>query len=193
MSMPRRTVTAALGTDNSGAVLRSAPTCLHRLGPRSLRGTADELRVLGEHAGKRVGPRGLRRGATGAQLRGRNIEADRARRCIDADAIAVAHQANRAAHGGVRRNMSDHKPVAAAGKAAIGDQRHLRAEAHSGNRAGGTEHFPHSRTAARTLATNDDDVTTLHTAGQDRLRRPLLAVEYACTAFEAHAFVTRDF
>src|SRR4029077_1821175 len=111
---------------------------------------------------------------------------------VNRDLIPVFDQTNRAADGGLGRNMSDHEAVTAPGEAPVGDERDVGAEAASHERARRAEHLAHSRPSARPLVADDDDVALLHTPGEDRRRRPLLPLEDARTAREALAFLARE-
>src|SRR4029077_3717882 len=117
-----RTVTRAFRTDNSGDSLGVAPTCLYRLSHRSLRGAADKLCVLGERPADREGLRRLPGGPPPPQFSLRQQHLKRAPARVHQDAVATFEQSDRATDGGLRRNMSDHEAMAAAGKASIGNQ-----------------------------------------------------------------------
>ena len=71
-----------------------------------------------------------------------------------------------------RVHMADDKAVAAAGKAAVGNQRHLVAQALAHDGAGRTQHFAHAGPALRTFVAQHQDV-----AGHDG------AVEYGLQGF----------
>ena len=51
--------------------------------------------------------------------------------------------------------------------------------------AGDGEHLAHAGPALRSLVADHDDVAGLDRAGEDRVHRPVLAVEHAGGAFEA--------
>src|SRR6202007_2098054 len=123
-----RTVTAALCTDNSGATLRVAPTCLYRLGHRSLRGAADQARVLCEHAALRIGPGRAPGGAPAPQLRRGQLDVQLPSHRVDADPVTVAQQCDRSADGGLGRDVPHDEAVTAPGETPIRDEGHLRAE-----------------------------------------------------------------
>ena len=77
---------------------------------------------------------------------------------IDGDRVAVLDEGERAAHVGFGRDVADDKAVAAAGEAAVGDERDIFAETFAHDGGGGREHFAHAGTAFGPFVTNDDHV-----------------------------------
>jgi len=57
-----------------------------------------------------------------------------------------------------RSDVADDESVAAAGEAAIGNERNFFAEPTAHDRAGGPKHLPHPRTALGSFVTNHDDM-----------------------------------
>src|SRR4051812_49706125 len=76
-----------------------------------------------------------------------NVEA--ARLYIDPDAIAIAHQRQRSADEGLRRDVTDAHAPRRAGEAAVSDQRHLLAHALAVDQRRDTKHLAHAGTADR--------------------------------------------
>ena len=66
---------------------------------------------------------------------------------VDDDRVAVAHERDRPAAERLRRDVADHQPVRRAGEAAVGDQRHLVAEALADERRRDVQHLAHAGAA----------------------------------------------
>src|SRR5205814_1604441 len=169
-----------------------APTWLYRLSHRSARGAADEMRVLGEHAGERVGLRRPRRRAPAPQLRSRQVHADLAPCGIDADAVPAAQQPDRPADCRLGADVSNNKAVTAAGEAPVGDQSHLRSQASSGDGARRAEHLGHAGRPAWALLADHDYVAGAHPTGENRPGGALLALEHTRRPLEACPLLAGD-
>src|ERR1700742_3934366 len=98
---------------------------------------------------------------------------------VDLDGVTVAQQCDWAANGRFRPDMADTEAAGGARKAAVGDQGDLAAHPLARQRCRRRKHFTHSRAAARTLVTDDDDLAFLVGLLLDRLEGVLLAVETA--------------
>ncbi len=144
-------------------------------------GGADQQRVLGQRAAAdlRCGrlPAGAARGEIG-------VGGDLAAGGVDHDAVAFVQQRDRPAARGFRRDVADHEAVGGAAEAAIGDQRHVVAEAAADQRGGDAEHLAHAGAAGRAFVADHDDVALDDVAGLHRGERLLLAFEHAGAAFE---------
>src|SRR5829696_755022 len=90
---------------------------------------------------------------------------------VDGDHVAVAEDADRAAHRRLGGDVADAEAARAAGEAAVGHQRDLRAEWHPLEHRREREHLAHPRPAARPLVAHDDDVTRADPAVDERLDR----------------------
>src|SRR5579863_2399347 len=80
---------------------------------------------------------------------------------VDLDSVTIAQQCDRAADGRFRPDMADAESAGGARKAAVGDQGDLAARSLTRQRCRRRKHFTHSRTAARPLVTDDDDLAFL--------------------------------
>src|SRR3546814_3511930 len=80
-------------------------------------------------------------------LQGRpvHLERDAAPRDVDGDAVAVLHQRDRPAGGGLGRHVADREARAATGEAPVGDERPGRDEAAAREEGGGVEHYVRER------------------------------------------------
>ena len=85
--------------------------------------------------------------------------------------------ADRAADGGLGGDVADHEAVGAAGETAVGDERHVVAEAAAHDGAGRRQHLAHAGAALRAFVADDHHVPGLDRAVEDRFERVLLAVE----------------
>ena len=104
---------------------------------------------------------------------------------VDGDGVAFFHERERAAERGLGGDVADDEAVRAAGEAAIGDQRHVFAEALAHDGAGGGEHLAHAGAADRAFVPDDDDVAFLHGAIEDAGEGVLLVFEDERFAGEA--------
>src|SRR5262245_48168360 len=89
--------------------------------------------------------------------------------------------------------MSYDKPVAAAGKAAVGDQCDFISESLSHDCTRRAEHLAHTRRTFGTFVADNNDIAGDDSAIQNRLQRGLLRVEHARAARERQAFFSSDF
>src|SRR6185312_6616430 len=161
-------------------------------GHRTGRGAANQLRILGQDARGGEWLARLPRCAAATQLAGGKVGPDLPPYRVDRNNVSVAQQSDGATDRGLGRNMSDHEPVAAAGKAPIGDQRDFVSQAAPDDGARGTQHFAHARTAHRTLVADDDDIARTHAPGKNGRGLLLLAVEHSGGAPEGLTFFPRD-
>src|SRR5262249_12886120 len=107
-------------------------------------------------------------------------------------AVTIPDEADRAAAGGLRRNMSDRESGRAARETAVGDERALLREAPALQIAGRQEHLLHAGPTFRPLVTHDDDVAGLHPVIEDVGDEGILTFVDACgTAERAHRRIDR--
>src|SRR5579859_3139792 len=114
---------------------------------------------------------------------------------VDLDSVTVAQQCDRAANGRLRPDMADAEAAGGARKAAVRDQGDFTAHSLARQRCRRRKHFSHSRTAARPLVTNDDDLAFPVGLLLDGLEGILLAVETtggACESEVRHACDLHD-
>src|SRR5436190_5210240 len=143
-----------------------------------------EPRILREHPGPV--PR-RRRGPLLPALRELVVvdeQVERAGGDVEADPVAVAHEGDRPAVGGLGRDVADAQAGRPAGEPAVGEQEDLLAQARALDGAGDGEHLAHPGTAARPLVADDDNVARHERSARDRLHRRLLGVEHARGALE---------
>ena len=88
--------------------------------------------------------------------------------------------------------MADHKTMTAAGEAAIGDQRHLIAQATPHDGRGGGEHFTHARPTAGAFIANHYHVARHHCAVVNPLLGFFFGTEHPCRAGKVGAFLAGD-
>ncbi|CAM2160612.1 hypothetical protein PT2222_80196 [Paraburkholderia tropica] len=128
---------------------------------------------------------------------------DRAVRNVDADLVAVAHEADRAARCRFRRAVADREARGAAREAAVGQQRAGLAQTLRLDVAGRVEHFLHAGAALRAFVAHDHHVAGLDLVGEDVRDRFVLRFGHVRRAFEHedavvharrlhHAAVERD-
>jgi PAS domain S-box-containing protein len=103
---------------------------------------------------------------------------------VDADAVAVAHQANRAAGSRFGRGVADRQARGAAREAAIGQQRAGFAQALGLDVAGGVEHLLHAGAALGAFVAHDHHVARLDLVGQDVGHRFVLRLDHVGRAFK---------
>jgi hypothetical protein len=111
---------------------------------------------------------------------------------VDRDAVAIAHQRNRAARRGLGTNVPHHHAARRAGKASIGQQRHLLAHALTIEERRNAQHLAHAGPATRPFVADDEHVARTHLARAHLRRAGLLAVEDARTAIEGERLQARD-
>src|SRR5262245_34644838 len=83
--------------------------------------------------------------------------------------------------------MADTEAARAAGEAAIGDQRHLLADAQAIERGRRRQHFAHAWPALGTFVADDDHIALLELALHHGVERCLLRIEAARRAAEDQA------
>ena len=115
-----------------------------------------------------------------------------ARAGIDPDAVAVAHQRQRTADEGFRRDIADAHAARRAGEASVGDQRDLLAHPLPVDQRGDAEHLAHAGTADRTLVADDQHLAGGIVAVADGIDAALLVLEHARGAFEHQALQAGD-
>jgi hypothetical protein len=106
---------------------------------------------------------------------------------IDHHAVALAQQRDRAAPCRFRRDVADHEAMGGAGETAVGDQRHVVAEAAADQRRGDAEHLAHAGAAGGPFVADHDDVAGVDAIALHGGERFLLALEDARAAFEVAA------
>src|SRR6516165_4043230 len=106
-------------------------------------------------------------------------EMDRPFEYVDLDPIALLDQGDHAAFRRLRRDMADREPRRAARKTPIRDQGAGLAEPFRFQIARRIEHFLHTRTAARPLIADEDNIARNDLSAQNRIDRALLALEDA--------------
>jgi len=100
------------------------PSGINLIGHRPLAAAAHQAGVLAQNACSVAGL-GLHPGSPAAgDLRLIHVELDQQPVGIHGDAVALLHQADSAAHGGLGGDVADHQAEGAAGEAAVGDQGH---------------------------------------------------------------------
>ena len=80
-------------------------------------------------------------------------------------------QRDGAAHGGLGGHVAHHGAVAGAGEAAVGDQRHVVAQALADDGGSDRQHLLHPRPALGAFVADDYDVAGLDFAPLDGLER----------------------
>ncbi|MOA34069.1 hypothetical protein D3C78_1554170 [compost metagenome] len=83
---------------------------------------------------------------------------------INLDDIAVLYEGNRTALRSFRRYVTDTNTAGCTGEPAICNKSYLRAQTHTYNLRGWSKHLRHTRAAARSFITNDDDMAFLDLA-----------------------------
>src|ERR1700744_5116364 len=137
------------------------------------------LGVFPQHTRCMVGLAGLPFGLTFGELRVGQLYVKCADHGVDLDDVAVLQQADRAANGRFRPDVTDAEATGGAGEPAVGDERDFTAHALPGQRRGGREHLPHARTAARPLIADHDDLALFVGFLLDRLEGVLFALKAA--------------
>ena len=151
-----------------------------------LTGVADQLLVAGQPAGQLLLHR-LPGQLALSQLGFGNHDVNAAVGEVNAHAVAVAEQADRPAFLRFGRDVPNAGARRAPAETAISDQGNLVTQAHADDVAGRREHFLHSRTAARPLVADDDDVARLDLAGENAFAGVVLALEDHAGTFEDKA------
>src|SRR6266702_1628737 len=123
----------------------------------------------------------------------RNVEVELSLLGINSDWIAIFHQGQRAAHVGLRRNVAYNKTMAAAGKSAISDQRHILAESLAHDRRRRRKHFSHPWSAFRAFETDNDDVTLDDAIIENFFQSSFLRIKHPCATSETETFFSCDF
>ena len=98
---------------------------------------------------------------------------------IDVDDVAIVDQTDRPALGGLGSDMTDAESPRSAREAAIGNERDLVARTLAIEHGRGRQHFPHAGAAARTLVSDDQNITLLVVPGRNRLKAFLFRIEAA--------------
>src|SRR5207245_2205211 len=98
---------------------------------------------------------------------------------VDDDHVTGLEGGDRPAVGRLGRDVADHEAVRGAGKAAVGHERDLVAEAGALDRTRDMQHLAHAGTALGSFPADDDDVVRLDLARLHRGEAVLLAVEDA--------------
>src|SRR5260221_13426403 len=162
------------------------------MGDGALLGVADGLRVFPQRARLIAVAARLPAAFTLRQLGIAQRHVDRAGDGVDRDLVAVAQEGDRSADRRLRPDMTDAEAVRRAGEAAVGDQRHLLADALPVERRGRRQHLAHARPAARALVADHDYVAFLVAALVDCGERVLLAIEAERRPLEAQGLHAGD-
>ena len=125
----------------------------------------------------------MRRAAAGQFLIA-DQHVDAAVRDVNADAVTVLHQANRATSGRLGRAVANRQARGAAGKAPIGQQCTRLAQALALDVAGGVEHFLHAGAAFGAFVAHDDHIARLDLVAQDVGHGLVLAFNHVGRAFK---------
>ena len=112
---------------------------------------------------------------------------------VDGDFVAVVNHGQWAAVIGLGGDMANHEAVCATGETAIGDERHVVAEAGAHDGGSRAEHLSHTGTAARAFVADDDDVAFLDVTGEDGPHGFFLGVKWARSASEDQSLLASDF
>ena len=89
---------------------------------------------------------------------------------VDGDDVAVAHQRDGSAVLRLGRHVADDEAVGAAGEAAVGEERHVLAEARAHDDGGGRQHLRHAGPALRALVADHDHAALADLAALDGVR-----------------------
>ena len=117
------------------------------------------------------------------------------------DHVALADAAIGPPCGRLGRDVAGHEAVGRAREPAVGEQRHVLAQALAHDRRGHVQHLAHAGPALRALVADHDHVAGLDRAAFDRRERVLLAVEHArrargaecaCGPRPSHAALRRE-
>src|SRR6266850_702356 len=189
-SRTSRTLRYAAKTWSSGTatILVSSPAP-SPMGYGAAVGGADLGRIFLQYPRQRALGR-LRRAALEFGLR--HLERQRAGGRVDADAIAVLHQTERPAGGGLRRDVADHHPARGARVAAVGQERHLLTHPLAVNKGGDAEHLAHARPALRAFVADHEHLSRLIGAAFDDIGARLLGIEHARPALERERLESGD-
>ena len=82
--------------------------------------------------------------------------------------------------------------MCAAGETAVGNKRHVVAEARTHDGSRGTEHLSHARAALGSFVTDHDHITFLDLAGEDGFHGFFLGIKRTRRAGKAQAFLAGD-
>src|SRR5262249_53921266 len=109
---------------------------------------------------------------------------------IDLDAVTITHQRQRPADKGFRRDVTDAHATGRAGKASVGDQRHLLSHPLPIDQRRYAEHLAHARTANRTFVADHQHLTGGIVALSDRIDAALFVLEHTRDTLEHEALQT---
>ncbi|TKW50631.1 hypothetical protein CTA1_5680 [Colletotrichum tanaceti] len=169
--------------------------CLDRAVRHASRaGVADQGRVLLQGALGVLGRRRLPLGLAPRHLLVRDARVDDALLGVDGDDVAVADEADGPALHGLGHDVADQEAVAAAGEAAVRQQRDVLAETGAHDGGGGLEHLGHAGAALGALVADDDDrlLALLDLVALERRDEGVLLVKDARLADEAQALLAGD-
>ncbi|CRK45441.1 hypothetical protein BN1723_006607 [Verticillium longisporum] len=157
-------------------------------------GVADERRVLLEGALCVLERGRLPVGPAAGHLGLGHVRVDDAPLGVNGDDVAVLDETDGAALLGLGHNVADEEAVAAAGEAAVGQQRDVLAEAGAHDGRARLEHLGHAGPALGALVADDDDrlVALFYVAGLERGDKVVLVVVDARLAREDEALLARD-
>ena len=120
---------------------------------------------------------GLHCRATLGQLLVGEVDAQDAFGNVDLDGIALFDQSKRVVLGCLGRDVSDAEAGAAAGEAAVGDERADLTQSLGLEIAGGVEHLLHARAAARAFVADEDDIAGNDPVAEDARAEEIVAVD----------------
>src|SRR5262249_53560437 len=123
--------------------------------------------------------------AAALELAGLDHQVEAPRRYVDTDAVAFLNQRDGAALRRLGRYVPEAQPRCAAAETAIGDQCTRFAELLRFQIRGRVQHLLHTRSALRSLVTNDHDVALLDAVVEDGGASILLRFEDPGRPFEA--------
>src|SRR6266576_6789031 len=138
------------------------------IGDRALTAARDEAGVFRQYARGVPRRRGVPLLFPRRELAVRDIDPQLSLAGIDRDGIAFADQRECAPDRRFRRDVAHHEAVRAAGEPAIGYESDAVAQSRADQGGSRSQHLPHARSAFRTFITDDDDVTLLDRARENR-------------------------
>src|SRR5882762_6106807 len=189
-----RSPSGSLLRRSRNAALTSSPESPGRAsaGDGAIGCAGNEPRVFRQHAPRIARLRPLDTLETLLDLGGRELHVELALLDVDHDRVAVSERRDRAALGGLGRDVADHETVGRPREAPVGHQGDGVAEAGALERAGHVQHLTHARAALGALPADDDHVVGLDLPGLHGLERVFLALEHAGRAAMEVALLTRD-
>src|SRR5436309_10242883 len=181
-------------TRSRNAALSSSPDSAARLsaGDGAIGCAPDQARVLRQGAPRVARLRALEALQALLDLGGRELDVEPALLDVDDDRVAVAQRRDRAALGGLGRDVADHEAVGRPGEAPVGHQRDGVAQARALQGARHVQHLAHARPALGPFPADDDHVVGFDLPRLHGLERILLALEHPGRAAMEIALLARD-